>query len=299
MRRSWCVLVLVAFALACEREDKERGERVQHAQRATVPGVETVAATVEDVRDLLVAFGTVAAEAEPAEVRDARAQLAEAEARQRLAEQQLVRLEALARGAVAPRKELEAAHAEQASAVAAAARARQVLASFGSDVGRTPLVAAETWVIAQLMQTDVGRVQAGADARFAADAFAARRFDGQVDAAPAYVDPTTRTAPVRLRVRDPERVLRPGMTGAVTVAAGLSRSAVLVPAAAVVFDGAQAVVFVEESAAHYVPHPVRLGVTRDGRIEITTGLTAGARVAVTGAASLLSATRLPAAIDEE
>jgi hypothetical protein len=290
------VLLLVALATACagEHEGSEKS-----AQRpAAVPGIETMVAGAEPVRDVVAAFGAVAAEGEPPEVRDARAQLAEAEARRLLAAQQVQRLDALARGAVAPRKELEAARAEESAAAAAADKARKVLAAFGGDPARTPLGPGETWVIAQLAQVDVARVEARAEASFTADAFRGRTFSGAVDAAPPYVDPSTRMAPVRVRVRDVEHVLRPGMTGTVAMEVGAPHPAVVVPLAAVVYDGAQPVVFVAEGDGRYTPHPVQLGVSRDARVAITGGLEAGARVATTGAASLLSAARLsPAAED--
>ncbi len=105
MRRAVLVLFGLAALLACGRPAEEEGEQV--APRGAAPavvGVATVAATEETVADEVQGFGTVAAEAEPPEVRDAWAQLAEAEAQQRLAHEQVTRLEALARGAVAPRK---------------------------------------------------------------------------------------------------------------------------------------------------------------------------------------------------
>ena len=140
---------------------------------------------------------------------------------------------------------------------------------------------------------------AGAGVRFVPDALRERAFAGRMDAAPAYVDPATQAAPVRVRVQDPERVLRPGMTGAVAIEAGVPRDALVVPAAAVVWDGARPVVFVAEGERRYAPRPVALGVARDGRIEVTSGLEAGARVVTTGAASLLSAERLPAVEEED
>ena len=103
----------------------------------------------------------------------------------------------------------------------------------------------------------------------------------------------TRAAPVRLRVRDPAQQLRPGMTGAVTLEMGAPHDAVVVPVAAVVYDDAQPVVFVEEAGGRYALRAVKLGVVRRDRVEIASGVEAGARVVVTGAASLLSATRLP------
>jgi multidrug efflux pump subunit AcrA (membrane-fusion protein) len=89
------------------------------------------------------------------------------------------------------------------------------------------------------------------------------------------------------------------MTGSVAVDVGAPHEAVVVPAAAVVYDAAEPVVFVEEGDGRYGMHAVRLGAVRDGRIEIASGLAPGARVVVAGAASLLSASRLPAEGGEE
>jgi len=44
---------------------------------------------------------------------------------------------------------------------------------------------------------------------------------------------------------------------------------------------------------------VRLGVVRDGAVEVVSGVDAGATVVTTGAASLLSATQLPAGDGED
>lgn len=296
MKPRVALLTLAMLAAACGERENERRERAAPeppAQRAEVPGIETTVAVTEAVRDVVRAAGAVAPAGNPPEVRDARAQLAEAEARQRLTAQQVRRLQALA-DEVAPRKELETARAEEASAAAAAARARQVLGAFGSEAEGDGLGPGETWVIGQLLQIDVPQVRAGSEVRFVPDALRERSFAGWVDAPPAYVDAETRTAPVRLRVPDPEDRLRPGMTGAIAIDVGPPHQAVVVPAAAVVYDGAQPVVFVEDGEAHWVLRPVRIGLVGDGRIEVAEGLDAGMRVVTTGAASLLSAIRLRA-----
>ena len=120
-----------------------------------------------------------------------------------------------------------------------------------------------------------------------------------MDAAPTYVDSETGTAPVRVRVRDADHVLRPGMTGSVVIGAGPVREAVVVSAGAVLYDGAQPVVFLAEGDGRYVPHPVQLGVMRDDRVEVAAGVPEGARVVTAGGASLLSANRLAAGGAEE
>lgn len=294
MRTALAFVLAVAFGAACGR-----GAPEEASHEASVPGLATVTTTTASVHDLVTAFGAVTAEPVPPEVRDAAAQLADAEAKYRLAVQQVRRLEDLAKGAVAPRKEVEAARAEEASTAAAVARARAIVASFGAVAPETPLGPDEAWVMAQLVQEEIGQVDARAGADVVADAFPGRAFGGEVDARPTYVDPTTKTAPVRLRVKDPQHVLRPGMTGAVTMEAGPARQAVLVPTDAVVHDGADAIVFVEEASGKYVPHHVQLGVRRDGAVEVASGVDAGARVVTTGAASLLSAARLPSGGGED
>jgi hypothetical protein len=294
VRRHIALALAVGAVAACGR-----GERDEAPHAASVPGLGTVAATTASVHDVVDAFGAVAAEPVPPEVRDAEAQLADAEAKHHLAVQQVTRLDELAKGAVAPRKELEAARAEEASTAAAAARARAVVASFGAAAPEAALAPDETWVMAQVVQAEVGRVGVHAAAELVADAFPGRTFAGEIDGAPTYVDPTSKTAPVRLRVKDPQHVLRPGMTGAVAMEVGPAREAVLVPVDAVVHDGPDAIVFVEEAPGKYAPHHVEVGVRRGGMVEVTSGVVAGARVVTTGAASLLSAARLPSGGGED
>src|SRR5439155_1393861 len=158
-------LLLCALTLAACRAERE-GKRAERARErsASVPGVETAVAAAEPMRDLVRAFAAVVADEQLAEVRDARTQLAQAEARRRLAGQQVRRLEELAKGAVAPRKELDAARAEEAAASAEAARAVKALAAFGGENDHAPLGADEEWVIAHVPQTDVPRIETGAEA---------------------------------------------------------------------------------------------------------------------------------------
>ncbi len=80
----------LALALACGRaQPEQRAEGAKGTRKASVPGIETALVGAEPMRDLLRAFGAVAAEEEPPEVRDARTQLAQAEAKRALAMQQV------------------------------------------------------------------------------------------------------------------------------------------------------------------------------------------------------------------
>lgn len=293
------LLALIVLVVACTPDagGREPPEQTDVA-RAEVPGLETELVTEETISDISEAPCTISASPEATEVQDARTQLAEAEARRRLAAQQVRRLQELSREAIAPRRELEAARAEEAAAEAAAERYRKILASFGSDALRRALAPDEIWGLAHLLQRDVGRVAAAAELRFRADAEPGHDFEGRVDAPAAYVEPVSGLAPVRVRLRDPEHLLRPGMTGVASIA-GPKRAAFVVPTSALVYDGEQSLVWVEVAPGRFEERSVRVGAMRDSRVEVTGDVAPGARVATTGAASLLSARRLAASSGDE
>src|SRR5262245_54626227 len=98
MRWTSGLAALAALVVACVRAENER---TPPKPPPAVVGLATAPATLAPVRDVVTGFGRVEAAGEAPEVRDARAQLGEAEARQGLAEQQLRRLESLGH-AVAP-----------------------------------------------------------------------------------------------------------------------------------------------------------------------------------------------------
>jgi Cu(I)/Ag(I) efflux system membrane fusion protein len=187
------------------------------------------------------------------------------------------------------------AEGERATAHAAAERARAVLAAFGSATPRAALAGDEAWVMAEVPQDDVARVRPGAAVGFEIAPLGGRALAGRVEAAATYVSTSTRTAPVRLRVRDPEKVLRPGMTGIASIAVGAPRTTVVVPAEAILQDGANCLAVLEEQPGRFLPRPVEPGATVGGWTEVRTGLEPGTRVVTTGATSVLSATRLAAA----
>ena len=281
------LMLVVAAACGGGSADHEAAELVK-----TVPGIETVVAATASVRGLARIPGAVVPDGLTPEARDARNDLAAAEARATLAAQQTARLRALTPGDVSPRKELEAAIAEETTARASALRARQLLQTLGGSTELPPLERGHTWVVGRVPQEGLARVIAGAPAEFTADLDGRPTFTGTVDAAPTFVDPATRTAPVRVRAADPSSRLVPGLTGSLAVEVGDLHDAVVVPEAALVYDDRHPLVFVDDGHGGFTQTIVTVGVVRGGRVEITSGIAAGTRVVTTGAASLLSAARL-------
>src|SRR5262249_40308867 len=73
------------------------------------------------------------------------------------------------------------------------------------------------WVLAQIVQNDLGRIRAGTSASLTVDSYPGRVFRGRVDFVYPDVDMTTRTARARLIFPNPGLTLKPGMFVNVTV----------------------------------------------------------------------------------
>src|SRR5258706_2027417 len=69
----------------------------------------------------------------------------------------------------------------------------------------------DVWVLAQVFQSDAGRIKSGDQAEVTVDAYPRKVFSGRVDYLLPQVDTATRTLPVRLIIPNPGLKLRPGM----------------------------------------------------------------------------------------
>ena len=113
------------------------------------------------------------------------------------------------------------------------------------------------------------------------DALPGQIFEGTIAALDPKVDINGRAVQLRATVPNPDRSLRPGLFARVDLELDERLGAVLVPEAAVVLQERGPIVYrIEEGKALLTP--VSTGVRRDGRVEITRGLAAGATVVVNG-----------------
>ena len=136
------------------------------------------------------------------------------------------------------------------------------------------------WVLAEIFEQDIASVQPGETAELRLNAYPGRVFTGKVSFVYPTVNPTTRTAKVRIEIANADGLLKPDMYAAVVIAAPGSASVVTVPDSAVLDDGATQVVFVERAAGRYQPRHVTIGRHGDGIAEVTSGVTAGEKVVV-------------------
>lgn len=138
------------------------------------------------------------------------------------------------------------------------------------------------WVVFDVFEQDVALVTRGAGVDVTVPAFPGRAFHGTVDHVAASLDPTTRTAKVRVGIANPDRALLPEMFARVSVRS-LSTPVVSLEPQAVVLRGPKAFVFVETAPKHFDRREVTLGYRSEGLVQLRSGLKAGERVATKGA----------------
>ena len=230
------------------------------------------------------------------------AQLAEAGARAREAEQQLTRLNALKDRGFATNSAVDTQVALAAQARAQAAEAR---ASIGDRVIRAPF---SGWVslrnisagavvtsgteIAQISdisrikldfavpETLLAQVRVGQPIEAHAAAFPDAPFHGSIATIDPVLNPQTRAATVRAVLPNGDKRLKPGMLLTVRIEAQ-ARQSLAVPELAVVGEGEHSFVFVvDKDMAKRVP--VRTGVHSAGMVEVLAGLQPGQRVITEG-----------------
>jgi RND family efflux transporter MFP subunit len=148
------------------------------------------------------------------------------------------------------------------------------------------------YVVGPVGERDIGRLARGARARIIVDAYPERAFAGEVAHIVPQADPQSRTFPVKVRVRNPDGVLKSGMFARVSLEVPTGRKAILVPKDAVVRRERGAVVFLVEDGVARL-RPVRTGSAVDGLVELLEGgLTAGQEVVVVGNETLQDGARV-------
>src|SRR5207302_5747212 len=131
----------------------------------------------------------------------------------------------------------------------------------------------DVWVLAQVFQSDAGRIKPGDPAEITVDAYPGRVFNGRVDYILPQFDMNARTLPVRLVFQNPGLKLRLGMYVNVRAKLPMGRQLV-VPASAAFHSGTKNLVFVYGDGGSIEPREVELGPQVGDELVITKGVKA-------------------------
>lgn len=148
----------------------------------------------------------------------------------------------------------------------------------------------ELWVLLDVFERDLARVHDGDRAEIVCETWPGRRFNGTVEHVDPVIDPSTRTARVRVEVTNEGALLRPGqfVTARLKPAGAESREVVTIPRAALVQLEGRPAVFVSTGGDSYEPRVLELGADDGDRVEVVRGLLEGDEVVVEGAFALKS-----------
>tara|TARA_R110001599_G_scaffold3596_4_gene19841 strand:+ start:23631 stop:24893 length:1263 start_codon:yes stop_codon:yes gene_type:complete len=142
------------------------------------------------------------------------------------------------------------------------------------------------WVIGEVFERQATQVQVGDTVRIQLDFAPGREWEGRID----YVYPTlntgTRTLQVRVRVANPDHVLRPGMFAQLQVATTPGEQRLLVPREALIRTGSQSRLVLALGEGRFKSVAVETGRVGREQAEILAGIAAGDRI-VTSAQFLI------------
>jgi len=135
----------------------------------------------------------------------------------------------------------------------------------------------DVWVLAQVFQSDAGKIKPGDHAEITVDAYPGKVFSGRVDYLLPQVDTITRTLPVRLVIPNPGLKLRPGMYVNVRLKLPLGKQLV-VPGSAVFHSGTRNLVFAYRGDGNIEPREVELGSRVSEQQIVAKGVHAGEQI---------------------
>jgi len=151
------------------------------------------------------------------------------------------------------------------------------------------------WVVAQVFQSDIGRIREGDSATVTVDAYAGQTFRGRVDFIYPDVDMTTRTTRVRLVLPNPNLKLTPGMFANVTFQVAMGQQ-LTVDASGLLQTGTRSIVFVDDGSGSLQPREVELGPRLGDEFVVVRGLRAGERIVTSANFLIDSESQLQAAM---
>lgn len=139
------------------------------------------------------------------------------------------------------------------------------------------------WLIANIRESEVPKVHIGQTVEARVAGFGDRVFQAKIDYMAASLEAATRRLAVRSEIENPDRVLRPEMFATFTILTGPPQPSPAVPLAAIVYEGAEAHVWVARSDGAIAARRVRIGLVNGETAQVLDGLQAGEEVVTRGA----------------
>jgi cobalt-zinc-cadmium efflux system membrane fusion protein len=137
------------------------------------------------------------------------------------------------------------------------------------------------WIDAEVYEKDIAHIKIGQKVDIHVPAYPDEHFSGSISYISDTIQEETHTITVRTQVQNPAEMLKPGMFADLHIFFNGSREILAVPANAVLEEGDEKIVFVQEGD-YYVKRRIRTGILTAGTWEVLAGLQPGEKVVTQG-----------------
>jgi Barrel-sandwich domain of CusB or HlyD membrane-fusion len=126
--------------------------------------------------------------------------------------------------------------------------------------------------VGNVYEKDIATVRVGEPADVSVDAYPGQRWRGRITAIAGAIDPATRTLGIRVVLANPGLRLKPDMFATIRLVRAMRR-AIVIPSEAVLREGNENYVFLQQSPGRFVRRPVSLGQeVGSNQVEVTSGI---------------------------
>ena len=155
------------------------------------------------------------------------------------------------------------------------------------------------WAMANVYQEDLPYVKVGTEAAVDVPSIAGKTFRGKVQFISPVLDASTKTAAVRVAIRNTDDFqLKPQMFANITIQSPLSPNVVTVSQQAVIHTGERNIVIVSLGNGYFKPQEVKLGMSANGFVQILTGLIVGQTIVTSSQFLIDSESNLKKAVSQ-
>ena len=148
-------------------------------------------------------------------------------------------------------------------------------------------------VVVNVTEGDMSAVRVGQEARVKVDACPDKVFIGRVSNISPVFDSLSRTAPVEIKIANPEHLLRPGMFARVEIITGVHENVLIVPISAIVYNEDKETLFILKGNTAGL-REVKTDLSDGEIVEIVSGLSEGEKVIIDGSYGLKDGDRVSA-----
>lgn len=123
----------------------------------------------------------------------------------------------------------------------------------------------DVWVIANVYESDIQKIKDNFPVNVQTVAYPDKVFEGKIEKIYNVIDPNSRVLKVRIRLENPEVLLKPGMFATIMVHHSTDNTMLAIPSKAIIFDSNKNYVMVFKDACHIETREIEIGSVVNNR----------------------------------